>query len=60
MSKTTEIVNHTKGMDKDTKAVVGTKGQVQLIKKEDDMPDIYEFYDTEAEAKSKADAWKAE
>ena len=59
MAKSTEIINHTKGMDKDTKAVVGTASQVQLIKKEDDMSDIYEFYDTEAEAKSEADAWKA-
>lgn len=60
MAKTTEIINHIKGMDTDTKAVVGTTGQVQLIKKEDDMPNVYEFYDNEAEAKSVADAWKAE
>jgi len=60
MAKTTTIINHLTGMNSDTIAVVGTASQVQLIKKEDDMPDVYEFYNTEAEAKSKADAWKAE
>ena len=32
-------------MDSDTIAVVGTTGQVQLIKHETDMEDINEFYD---------------
>lgn len=60
MAKNTEIINHLEGLDEASIEKVGTSGQVQLTKKEDDMPDIYEFYDTEAEAKSKADAWKAE
>ena len=59
MTKTTTIINHLEGMNEDTKTVAGTTGQVQLIKKESDMPDIYEFYDTQAEAKSIADAWTA-
>lgn len=60
MAKNTEIINHLEGLDEASIEKVGTSGQVQLTKKEDDMSDIYEFYDTEAEAKSKADAWKAE
>ena len=34
MAKTTTIINHLEGMDEDTKAVVGTTGQIQLIKHE--------------------------
>jgi len=57
MTKSTEIINHLTGIDSDTQEIVGTTGQVQLIKKEDKMRDIYEFYDTEAEAEAGADAW---
>ena len=60
MSKSTEIINHLKGATNEQKKLVGTTGQVQLIKKEEGEIDINEFYDTEAEAKSEADAWKAE
>lgn len=60
MAKTTEIINHLDGLDEASIEKVGTTGQVQLTKKEDDATDVYEFYDTQAEAKSEADAWKAE
>ena len=60
MTKSTEIINHLTGLDSETQEIVGTIGQVQLIKKEDDMRDMHEFYDTEAEATAEADAWKAE
>jgi hypothetical protein len=60
MTKSTEIINHLTGLDSETQDIVGTTGQVQLIKKEDDKRDMHEFYDTEAEATAEADAWKAE
>jgi len=58
MSKETEIINHLKGLTDEQKAIVGEKGQVQLIKKENGEETI-EFYDTESEAKTEADNWKA-
>lgn len=60
MSKSTKIINHLEGATSEQIAIVGTSDQVQLIKKEEGQIDINEFYDTEAEAKSEADAWKAE
>ena len=60
MAKSTEIINHLTGLDSGTQEIVGTTCQVQLIKKEDTMRDIHEFYDTEAEAVAEADAWKTE
>tara|TARA_Y100000385_G_C12920647_1_gene562405 strand:- start:111 stop:299 length:189 start_codon:yes stop_codon:yes gene_type:complete len=59
MAKTTQIINHLENMDSDTAAIVGSTGQVQLIKKEDEMYDINEFYDTVEEAETEAEAWIA-
>ena len=58
MAKTTQIINHLENMDSDTAAIVGSTGQVQLIK-EDEMYDINEFYDTVEEAETEAEAWIA-
>tara|TARA_B100000287_G_scaffold281234_1_gene265045 strand:- start:335 stop:511 length:177 start_codon:yes stop_codon:yes gene_type:complete len=58
MSKETEIINHLKGLTDEQKAIVGEKGQVQLIKKENGI-EIIEFYDTESEATTEANNWKA-
>jgi hypothetical protein len=58
MAKTTQIINHLENMDSDTAAIVGSTGQVQLIKKEDEMYDINEFYDTVEEAETEAEAWE--
>ena len=64
MAKTTTIINHLEGMDEDTKAVVGTTGQIQLIKhetdKEDILEDIHEFYDTIEDANAAKLAWESE
>ena len=60
MSKTSTIINHLTGMDSDTIAVVGTTGQVQLIKHETDMEDINEFYDTVAAAQAISNNWDTE
>ena len=58
MAKTTTIINHLEGMDEDTKAEVGTTGQIQLIKHETGVQDIYEFYDTVEEANAEKLAWE--
>ncbi len=58
MSKETEIINHLKDLTDEQKAIVGEKGQVQLIKIEGDVI-INEFYDTESEATTEANNWKA-
>ena len=60
MAKNTEIINHLEGLDEASIEKVGTSGQVQLIKKEDEMPDINEFYDTVEEAETEAEVWKQE
>ena len=60
MTKSTEIINHLTGMDSDTQEIVGTTGQVQLVKKEDDMHDINEFYNTVEDAETESTAWKLE
>ena len=57
MAKTTTIINHLTGMNSDTIAVVGTTGQIQLIKHETNMEDINEFYDTEEAANTEALSW---
>jgi len=57
MTKTTTIINHLTGMNSDTIAIVGTTGQVQLIKHETNMEDINEFYDTEEAANAEALSW---
>lgn len=59
MTKSTEIINHLTGIDSDTQEIVGTTGQVQLIKKEDKMRDIYEFYDTIELATAAKTDWEA-
>lgn len=60
MTKSTEIINHLENLDEASIEKVGTAGQVQLIKKEDEMPDINEFYDTVEEAETEAERWKQE
>tara|TARA_B100001093_G_scaffold147544_1_gene140272 strand:- start:3201 stop:3380 length:180 start_codon:yes stop_codon:yes gene_type:complete len=57
MTKTTTIINHLTGMNSDTIAIVGTTGQVQLIKHETNMEDINEFYDTEEAANLMKAGW---
>jgi hypothetical protein len=57
MAKTTTIINHLTGMNSDTISVVGTTGQIQLIKHETNMEDINEFYDTEEAANTEALSW---
>ena len=50
MSKETEIINHLKDLTDEQKAIVGEKGQIQLIKKEnsgkENSIETIEFYDT--------------
>lgn len=58
MAKTTQIINHLENMDSDTIAIVGSTGQVQLIKTEDNVDDIHEFYDTVEEAQAEAGTWE--
>ena len=58
MAKTTTILNHLEEMDSDTLAVVGTTGQIQLIKHETNMEDIHEFYDEINKAQAAAEAWR--
>ena len=60
MAKSTEIINHLEGLDEASIEKVGTASQVQLIKKEDEMPDINEFYNTVEEAETEAEAWEQE
>jgi hypothetical protein len=60
MAKSTEIINHLEGLDEASREKVGTAGQIQLIKKEDEMPDINEFYDTVEEAEAEAEVWNQE
>lgn len=57
MSKSTEIINHLKGATSEQKKLVGTTGQVQLIKKEEGEMDINEFYDTVKAAEEAAKEW---
>ena len=60
MAKSTEIINHLESLDEASIEKVGTSGQAQLIKKENEMPDINEFYDTVEEAETEAERWKQE
>ena len=60
MAKSTEIINHLEGLDEASIEKVGTAGQIQLIKKEDEMSDINEFYDTVEEAETEAETWEQE
>ena len=60
MTKSTEIINHLEGLDEASIEKVGTTSQVQLIKKEDEMSDINEFYNTVEEAETEAEAWEQE
>ena len=60
MTKSTEIINHLENLDEVSIEKAGTAGQVQLIKKEDEMPDINEFYDTVEEAEIETERWKQE
>ena len=60
MAKSTEIINHLEGLDEASIEKVGTFGQIQLIKKEDEMSDINEFYDTVEEAETEAETWEQE
>ena len=60
MAKSTEIINHLEGLDEASIEKVGASGQIQLIKKEDEMSDINEFYDTVEEAETEAERWKQE
>ena len=60
MAKSTEIINHLEGLDEALIEKVGAAGQIQLIKKEDEMSDINEFYDTVEEAETEAERWKQE
>ena len=60
MAKSTEIINHLESLDEASIEKVGTSGQIQLIKKEDEMSDINEFYDTVEEAETEAETWEQE
>jgi len=60
MAKSTEIINHLEGLDEASIEKVGASGQIQLIKKEDEMSDINEFYDTVEEAETEAETWEQE
>jgi len=61
MAKSTEIINHLEGLDEASIEKVGASGQIQLIKKEDEISDdINEFYDTVEEAETEAETWEQE
>ena len=57
MSKEYTIINHLKDLTDEQKAIVGEKGQVQLIKTEEGI-EIIEFYDTESAATTAGNTWK--
>ena len=57
MSKSTKIINHLEGATSEQIAIVGTSGQVQLIKEEEGKTTINEFYDTIEAAEEEAKEW---
>ena len=55
--KTFEIINQLEGLDEETKKIVGTEGQVLLLKKYPEKQDICEFYDDIPSATLVGEEW---